>query len=482
MATAVFLSDTGPSTLPAVGKLEYNGCVFGPLFETSVHGAVVKDNAGRTTKFMEYDLRADGYVTLNIGQPNINPTMDNLRRRLTQQGGALIYKGRGFDLDVNTSLAQFQSNVGTDVAWGPTPELVEFQPLGGGRSAKVQWRVKVRIPEQLSPGQLAAGTHILQFNYDTTVNYLEDGYSTATVTGTMEISLTRDGVGNRRVRITADDLRGVIQTRILSYIDLARFRITHREFTLSRDKRTIEWKVTVEEKPYMDLPPDCTIARGTYTVRPAKVGAGLINWLCTLRATYNVRRDRPRRTAWIYFLALLRRRMMASQFGDIPAPAAQQAAAPAQPGFLTRLGNDTFSFIGGIFGAPPAAPAPVAPQPALAGAGGGGGPGIGALISGQLGPSNTQRAFLIDFGFEEGLYLDSKTISFHATWRLITRFSHILRASGLWIKVPERNEQGGNHWALSMTTGYNGNVQGSYSWLKNIANPSLDAIVDFGGP
>ena len=63
----------------------------------------------------------------------------------------------------------------------------------------------------------------------------------------------------------------------------------------------------------MDLPPDCPIARGTYSVRPAKVGMGLVTWLCTLRATYTVAMPSPyrspemgrRKNAWLAFLALL---------------------------------------------------------------------------------------------------------------------------------------------------------------------------------
>src|SRR5258708_2248707 len=93
---------TGPSTLPDVGSLIYNGCLFSPLYETKVSGKVIKDNANRTTKYMEYTLVADGYVTLPAGHVDIGPTMRLLQQYLTAHGGQLIYKGRGFDLVVNT--------------------------------------------------------------------------------------------------------------------------------------------------------------------------------------------------------------------------------------------------------------------------------------------------------------------------------------------------------------------------------------------
>jgi hypothetical protein len=83
----------------------------------------------------------------------------------------------------------------------------------------------------------------------------------------------------------------------------------------------------------------------------------------------------------------------------------------------------------------------------------------------------SQRALLIDFGFDEGMYLDSKTVTFHASWRLVTTFSHILLASGLWTKV---DEKGKVLWATTLAE-----VSGSQSWLPNKARP--DVIVDLGG-
>ena len=129
---------TGPATLPDVGTLSYNGCIFSPLFESNIFGTVIKDNAKRAVKFMEYVLTVDGYVTMAAGNTSIAPTMANLRLLLTAQAGELTYKGRGFDLSVNAAKASSFLSAARDVAWGPVPELIEFQPLGGGLSAKVK--------------------------------------------------------------------------------------------------------------------------------------------------------------------------------------------------------------------------------------------------------------------------------------------------------------------------------------------------------
>src|SRR5205823_1873002 len=92
---------TGPSVLPDIGALSYNGCTFSPHFESSISGRAVPDNANRTTKYAEYTLTADGYATLPTGSNDISARMKTLYQLLTAPGGALTYTGRGFDFVVN---------------------------------------------------------------------------------------------------------------------------------------------------------------------------------------------------------------------------------------------------------------------------------------------------------------------------------------------------------------------------------------------
>lgn len=452
---------TGPSTLPDVGELSYNGCGFSPLFETKVSGVMVKDKANRTVKCMEYTLLADGYATLPAGAESINGNVQLLRDLLSAQAGALVYRGRGFDLIVNGGSAR------KDVAWGPIPELLEFQPLGAGRSAKVQWTVKVTTTEPITvmSSLVTKGAKkikmppppvLLQFNYDTSVKYGEDQFSSLSIKGTLEVAMTRPDQRTRTLTSTADDMRQLVENNIMASIDLTRFRLTQREFNVSRDKRTLEWNVTAEELPYMHMPMNCTLARGTYSVRPAKVGAGLALWLCTLRATYTVRADKPRRVAWLSFLALLRLRMGESTKGSIPTLTGEDE------GFTAVLKKTNIFSPTGIISVPLNLTVEAFRQ-------------INNSIKDP--PPAQVRAILIDFSFDEGLYLDSKTVSFSATWRLVTTFSHILLASGLWKKVVETEPFGGNLWALSMK-----DVSGAQSWLPNKLNPANDVIIDFGGP
>ena len=443
-----FSFTTGPTSLPDIGTCSYNGVTFSPLFETSLSGDPVKDEAGRTTAYMDYTLTVDGYVTAPDGAIDTVSTMATLQERLTAQAGILVYRGRGCDLSVN-SLGSQQK----DVAWGPIPKLLEFQPLGGGLSAKVRWQVRVRI----SHIPINSRGNLLQLNNEVSITYNTDGYSTISLRGTMEIPLTRTpSQRDRTLGTTVDDQRRQLETRILTGLDMTRFHFNKRDFNISRDRRRMEWDIVMEEKAYMDFPPGCTLARGSYNVRPARAGMGLCTWLCTLRATYTVRRDWPRRTAWIMFLFLLRWRMLHSRFGLIPPPNGQQN--PARPSFGA-------GFMQVITGLPPASSFE---QPGT----------ISRAVGNAITPNaaaDSRKAWLIDFNIDEGLYKDSTTITFSATWRLVSLFNHILLASGIWSKVPEKDGQGSTYWATSMRF-----INGTNSWLNNKVDPTLDVIVDFG--
>jgi len=436
---------TGPATLPDVGTLSYNGCVFSPLFETSISGRVIKDNANRTTKFMEYSITVDGYVTLPDNALDIDPVMGGLRDRLTAQAGILIYSGRGMNITVNSP-----GGLSKDVAWGPIPEILDFQPMGAGRSAKIRWMVKTRIPEVASFG---TGS-VLQFNDETGVTYDEAGYSTLSIRGTLEIPLTRATQSTRTLTQTVDNFRNRFMDSVGQGIDLTKFRVVRRDFQISRDKRTMEWDFAAEELPYMGLPANVTLARGSFNFRPNRSGMGLCQWLCTLRGTYTVRKDMPRRLAWLAFLALLRERMAASVYAVVPSVS---ATANQNPSTLSLIAQNTpFTALGAInlSLAPARFAASVLPQ--------------------QNRPIQAARkAWLIDVSGDEGIYLDSKEMTFSATWRLVTTLSGILVASGLWRKVPQ---DGGNIWATSVR-----GISGANSWLINRLDPAGDAIVDFGG-
>jgi hypothetical protein len=434
--------------LPDIGVLNYNRCVFSSLQHTSMSCKQLPDAANRTIKAIECTLTVDGYVTLETGQTTIDGTVSAMRQLLSAQGGILTYSGKGF----GQSFAVNKPGGLQDIAWGPIPEILELQPLGASRSAIVKWQVKFTIPvTAFRNGPL------VQFNEEIAITYDDEAYSTYSIKGTMEIGETRASQNSRAVTTTVDAFRQQFLDQVANTIDLTRFRIQRREFNVSRDKRTMEWEFLAEELPPQGLPWGCPSARGRFTVRPAKTGPGLVQWICSLNYTYTIAKSLPRRGAWFHFATLLQFRMGQGAFGNIAA-LGNNGADPQQPG--PPAPNPVFNFLvnmgAGIAGQPAVGQALVA---------------VGnALQANQANQNNQQRVILIDFGFDEGFALDQKTITFHASWRLMTTYSHILRATGVWRTA---GTEGGQNWVTSVR-----NIQGWTGNLPNSLDPTQDAIVD----
>ncbi len=444
-------SDTGFATLPDIGALSYNGVTFSQLYRSRISGRAVKDNAQRTVKYVEIKISVEGVVTLSPGDLTCDENWANLRQKLNQQAATLIYSGKGF--------GRFEINVPGgvlfDVAWGPKPEVLDFVPLGSSRSAMISWTVTTCIPEATPFFNIAdivgrVGVRLVQFNFEDSLTYNEDGYSSFTRKGTMEIPLTRPTVDTRTIPITVDQFR---RTFLNFAIDLTRFRVTNRSFQVSRDKRVMEWSIAAEELPYQGMPPWCTVARGSATGRNVIPGPGMAKWMCSLRATYTVRKDQPRRIAWWAFIGLLHERMWASRFADPVVPA---FVGPPEPFVPVGLGLP-----GGVFGRM------FREASARAGVGVGDAPA-----------RRPPRAIPWGFSWDEGLYLDSKTVTFEAQWVVPTTFTQILLAAGTWRKSNVENTVSGvaGLWALSMQ-----DITGASSWLFNELAPTDDVIVDMGG-
>lgn len=444
---------TGLAVLPDIGTITYNSVVFSSLVESSLSGKPIPDNAGRTIKCVEWSLTAKAIVTLpDLTSTSTDSVMVQLRRLLETQGGTLVYTGRGFgQVKVNPA-----SGGGLrDVAWGPIPKLLSFQPLGGGRSADIEWQVTFTIPEvssQVPP--------FLQFNSETAVTYDDECYSALSVKGTMEIPMTRTAVNNRVLTQTVDDFRERFLSQVAAGIDLTRYRVTRRSFNVSRDKRTMEWEFLAEELPFMGLPPGTSNARGVFSFRPKKTGVGGVGtglWICSLRGTYTVIPGQTRRLAWAAFLSLLQFRMQRSIFGVVPGignPAASAQNAPPPP-----AANPVLDFIAGL-----PIPANLIQQTVIAF-------GAQRRATARL----ARKAMLMDIGGDEGLYMDSRTTTFHASWMLMTSLSAIFAATGMW-------RDGGytdrNLWAASIK-----NVSGWTGTLQGRLDPRADVIVDLGfGP
>lgn len=469
MAVVPFLFDTGPAVLPDLGELSYNGIRFSSLFKSRQSGGILPDEAKWTTRFVEWALYVEGIVTQNDFDEDTGPILDILREKLTQHGAELRYHDRGFgDFIVNPD-----GGGGTrDVAWGPVPKLLEFTPLGEGRSAMVRWQVTVHYSEVPFEGLSTQRKNppVIQFNWDYRLHYDEEGYSSYRLSGTLEVPLSRSSVDSRKITATVEDYR----KRWLDIpVDASRFRVTDRSADYSRDRRTVHFNFAYDELPPMGLPPGCTGARGTFSVRNSgslKGGGGgkisMSMWICSLRATYTVRGDQDQRVAFLAFYALLWYRMQQSKFGQIPKLASNKAKDQqvSVRDLVLRIVRQAAQGAGAAIKIP-------------ANAGENSVALWDAIFSGMR-PANLPGVSIVltDFGYDEGLYLDSKTVTFQASWWMSTTLQSILEATGFKRWWPGIAGRGNVYWQQSMQ-----GVLGYKSWLENGPNKNADIIVDLGG-
>ena len=446
------VSDTGSSLLPDIGTLSYNGVTFSNLYTSKISGEAVLDSSGRTIKYMRYTLFVDATVTLrdDYQELTIDIPMGIIRKKLDAPAGVLSYTDKGFG---RTLVINHPGGTIFDVAWGPIPKTIEFIPLGGSRAAKVKWTVTFTIPEIDRLGIIIPIMRVLEFTNSTTTGFDEDGFSFISIEGTLEIPLTRKTQQDKVLDMTVDTARQVFISRISNDFDLTRFKVTKRDFRISADKRIMNWSFSLEELPYMSPPAWMLTAHGNFTCRPmgqTKYLQGNVRWVCTLRGTYTVPNGYQRRYAYQAFVALWAWRMNQSENAVI-APGSDVPAQP-NPQNLVLAGNAIIPLAGNAL------------QFANS---------ILQIIRIRPQTANTViKCLPISFSFDEGIYLDSKTVTFEASWMLMTTLQAIFAASGIWQKT---GFEDANNWSTSVR-----NISGPSSWLGNSLDPAGQAIVDFG--
>ena len=120
-----------PLNNPSTEIARYNGVSWLGLYKSRLSARPVPDEARRATKYIEYGLEIDGYVTAPLGSTSTDAQLAALRRCLTQPGGPLVYKGKGYGTLAVNSPADGPAR---DVAYGPWPELLDAFPVGDSRA------------------------------------------------------------------------------------------------------------------------------------------------------------------------------------------------------------------------------------------------------------------------------------------------------------------------------------------------------------
>lgn len=180
--------ETANPFLSDVADVIYNGFVFPPVL--NARGTVVPeyDRTGRTIKYLTVAITISGIITQydraapSAGNATIDPNMDSIRARLCQPCQPLTFKLQGF------GTFNIQQGSTFDVDFGPKPQVLDWNPMGGGLAAEIEWLVTTRIPACTGANSFNG---IIELNYDVAWGIGDAGLLNRTVTGFVEFAKTR---------------------------------------------------------------------------------------------------------------------------------------------------------------------------------------------------------------------------------------------------------------------------------------------------
>jgi hypothetical protein len=355
--------------LTGTGQLTYNGIVFPNQVTCHVSLTPVYDESDRAVKYTRYVFSVST-VFHNELLPHITSDLDThlhgILDQLQQPGGTLIFEGKGLGiLQINT-LQQ-------DVASGPKPRIVNWQPIGDNRAARVQWECEVcLLPCHRLSGDSTSLQRPISVTYSMHWSINEDGLTVRTVSGLIEAAAYRttslaDLPG--RVALDADDFRGFLVVDVpLGYSR------TQQEYRLSPDRRQLSVSITDTELA-SDNPYPIGILRPNVSVSLASTELSMTIWEQTISGNISVSKSHPRWYAWAAFMII----------------AQQRAAHMQQKAFKTIIDNTN---------------------------------------EGTLNDSRGGVIYLSSLRFQEELF--SRNLSFSATFLVACSLHTILEASGFW--------------------------------------------------
>jgi len=277
-------------TLPILGTISYSTpagtFTFGPFCKSRVSINPLPDRAGRTTKAVEYTIHVDDIITPEQDIVDITTEMRRVKKILTARCGHLIYQGRGFGLPEDELDVNDPSGKGIrDVMYGPVPKIGEFYPLGGldAQAAKLSWSVTTVIPEC---SNAKYQDQPMDFSYEVGFSVDENGYTTRSINGALEIPATRIN-GSRVPPDVADKYWELIWESLPM---LPGFRRNHNHKS-NLDKRVLTFSITDRELTPTAFQEGFDNWTGEHSIGSQLRDGGFAKWQNQLSATFTVSRN-----------------------------------------------------------------------------------------------------------------------------------------------------------------------------------------------
>lgn len=270
----------------------YNGYQFNEYSSVEVSVQMQPDDSNRTILYHRYKIRVETVIYAEGSETDAGLHFRRIRERLTKQGQGLVIHHKGFDtglFEVNTILTGLR-----DVAFGPKPMVIVWDPVGYENAVHVVWECELCI------SACNRWSGIMAMNYGISTRIDHSGYTTRTISGYIEIAMTR--VNIRGIPDTADAYRDSVQVP-----KLPNFQREH-SWNLSLDKRRADFSITdTEIQSPNAFPPGVIDIQGNHMAGWSRRQAEVLQ--NAIRATITLAPGQPRSRAWEIFKAIVEKRL-----------------------------------------------------------------------------------------------------------------------------------------------------------------------------
>ena len=290
------------------GNVHYNGFDFPAPLSMKVRISPNYDQAEATVRHRTYQvsietiLAAEDFLTTAYGGPalvagqEIDTAMTVLRKRLTEPGKTLKIKNQGLGADLTIDY----SNV---VARGPKPRVLVFEPIGSNLSARVVWECEFTVIE-CATGIITSPSPLGEFVYGIEFGITQDGMTTTTFSGRIEVNVKRKGEGiteyYRMIDKTAD-----FERQRIAFGQAVNTQRT-QNYRLSEDKRFLYFTISdteiASDNPFF---PGCLNMDIRQRIAPGSHGAIANVYQKTISGSIEVAATYPKKLAWAAFVWVL---------------------------------------------------------------------------------------------------------------------------------------------------------------------------------
>ncbi len=289
-----------------MSRITYNDWVFPDRSNFSVNESFVYDEAGVTVIATRFSLRVQTIICVENPTPGADFSasdydcgneMHLLRQRLSKAGQALKIEHDGFGprVEINGYSAV------RDVAWGPTPKMISWEPIGHTRSCEVIWECEFCLPICDGRTGSPAFSGLSALNYSIGFSFDSRGFTTRRISGYLEIAMTRNQNNPRGLVDSADNYRNKIAVRKPANFE------REVSWDLSPDKRRADFAIVDKEISSPNAwPPGVVKIQGTHRVGWSRSSLSKMN--NSISVSIEMAPDQLKSRAWLIFADIVKTR------------------------------------------------------------------------------------------------------------------------------------------------------------------------------